>query len=71
MSLLDRRPRCDCCPTQREFIRNHIDHDHVLGWSDDPVEAVAAFDSMRDDCDCGVTPAEMREYLRELPPDRV
>jgi hypothetical protein len=67
MSLLDARPRCDCCPTQRAFIRNHIDCDRMLYNHDDPGEVVDAFDTMREDFDCGVTIAEMREYLRELP----
>ena len=70
-SILDARPRCECCSTKRQYIRRHIDRDRILGWSDDPAEAVEAFDSVREDFDCGVTAAEMREYLRELPPDRV
>jgi hypothetical protein len=67
MYLLGAKPRCDCCPTQRAFIARHIDHDRILHNSDDPAEAVEAMDSMREDGDCGVSIAEMREYLKELP----
>jgi hypothetical protein len=41
----------------------------ILHNPDDPAEAVEAMDSMREDGDCGVSVAEMREYLKELPDD--
>lgn len=69
MSPLDAKPRCDCCPTRSAFIARHIDHDRILHNPDDPAEAVEAMDSMREDGDCGVSVAEMREYLKELPDD--
>jgi hypothetical protein len=68
-SALDRRPRCECCSTLRQFIKRHIDPDGTIYNSDDAAEVVEAFDCVIDG-DCGVTTAEMREYLRELPPER-
>jgi hypothetical protein len=47
MPRLDALPRCNRCTTQRQFIRDHIDHDRILGWSDDPAEAAEAMDSVR------------------------
>jgi hypothetical protein len=66
-SILDARPRCDCCPTQRAFIATHLDPDGMIDNSEDPAEVVEGFDCVREDFDCGVTIEEMREYLAELP----
>jgi hypothetical protein len=45
----------------------HLDPDGLIDNSEDPAEVVEAFDSIREDGDCGVTAAEMKEYLAELP----
>jgi hypothetical protein len=66
MSLLDRRPRCDCCSNLRQFIKRHLDPDETIDNSEDPAEVVEGFDCVCDG-DCGVTADEMREYIAELP----
>ena len=66
-SLLDRKPRCDCCSNLRQFIRRHLDPDDTIFNSEDPAEVVEGFDSGHPDGDCGVNAAEMKEYLAELP----
>jgi hypothetical protein len=67
MSLLDRRPRCDCCSDLRQFIRRHLDPDDTLFNDEDPAKVVEGFDCAREEGDCGVTAVEMAEYLAELP----
>jgi hypothetical protein len=66
MSLLDRRPRCDCCSNLRQFIKRHLDPDGTIYNSEDPAEVVEGFDCVSDG-DCGVTVEEMREYQSDLP----
>jgi hypothetical protein len=66
MSLLDRRPRCDCCSNLRQFIGRHLDPDGTFYNSEDPAEVVEGFDCVSDG-DCGVTVDEMKEYMVELP----
>jgi hypothetical protein len=66
MPLLDRQPRCQCRSNLRQFIKRHLDPDGTIDNSEDPAEVVESFDCVSDG-DCGVTAAEMKEYLAELP----
>jgi hypothetical protein len=66
MSLLDRKPRCDCCPDLPAYIRTHLDSDDTIDNSEDPVEVVELLDSVSEGGRCGVTATEMAEYIAEL-----
>jgi hypothetical protein len=66
-SLLERKPRCECCSDLRQFIKRHLDPDDSIFNTEDPAEVVEGFDSASEDGNCGVTAVEMAEYMAGLP----